>query len=43
MALENELVQLHQVEISDYKKIAALVNEFMETIEEVGPNPFKDM
>ena len=43
MALEDERVQLHQVEISDYKKIAALVNEFMETIEEVGPNPFKDM
>ena len=43
MALENERVQLHQVQISDYEKVAALVNEFMETIEEVGPNPFKDM
>jgi quinone-modifying oxidoreductase subunit QmoB len=43
MALEEERVQLHQVEISDYEKVAALVDEFMEKIEEVGPNPFKGM
>jgi len=43
MALENERVQLHQVEISDYDKLPALIEEFMETIEQVGPNPFKDM
>ena len=43
MALENERVQLHQVQISDYDQIPGLVNEFMETIEEVGMNPFKGM
>ncbi len=43
MALENERVQLHQVQISDYDKISTLIEEFMEVIEEVGPNPFKDM
>ena len=43
MALENERVQLHQVQISDYDKIPALIEEFMEVIEQVGPNPFKDM
>jgi quinone-modifying oxidoreductase subunit QmoB len=43
MALENERVQLHQVQISDYDKISTLIEEFMEVIEEVGPNPFKDL
>ena len=43
MALENERVALHQVQISDYDKIPTLIEEFMEVIERVGPNPFKDM
>ncbi|UCD59081.1 MAG: hydrogenase iron-sulfur subunit, partial [Candidatus Hydrogenedentota bacterium] len=43
MALENERVQLHQVQISDYDKIPTLVSEFMEKIEEVGMNPFKGL
>jgi quinone-modifying oxidoreductase subunit QmoB len=43
MALENERVQLYQLQISDYDKIPTLIGEFMETIEQVGPNPFKDM
>ena len=43
LALENERVQLHQVQISDYDKIPTMIEEFMEVIEEVGPNPFKDM
>ncbi len=43
MALENERVQLHQVEITDSEKISSIIAEFMETIEEVGLNPFKGM
>jgi quinone-modifying oxidoreductase subunit QmoB len=43
MAMENERVQLHQVQISDSDKIPAMIEEFMEMIEQVGPNPFKDM
>jgi quinone-modifying oxidoreductase subunit QmoB len=43
MALEHERVQLHQVQISDYDKIPTMIEEFMEMIEQVGPNPFKDM
>ncbi len=43
MALENERVQLHQIQISEYDKLPALVGEFMETIEQVGMNPFKGM
>ncbi len=43
MALENERVQLHQIQISDYEKIPAIIGEFMEMIEQVGMNPFKGM
>ncbi|GAB4354181.1 MAG: FAD-dependent oxidoreductase [Candidatus Abyssubacteria bacterium] len=43
MALENERVKLHQIQISDYDKLPVIVSEFMETIEQVGMNPFKGM
>ena len=43
MALENERVALHQVEITDSEKIAGIINEFMATMESIGPNPFKGM
>ncbi len=43
MALEEERVALHEVEITDSAKIAEIINEFMEMIEEVGMNPFKGM
>ncbi len=43
MALENERVELHQVQISDYDQLPTLVNDFMEVIEQVGMNPFKGM
>ncbi len=43
MSMENERVQLHQVEITDYRKVVTLIEEFMEMIEEIGMNPFKGM
>jgi len=43
MALENERVELHQVEISDYEKIPEIFNKFAEVIEAIGMNPFKGM
>ncbi len=43
LALENERVELHQIEIHDYEKIPAIIDNFMEVIEEVGMNPFKGM
>ncbi len=43
LALENERVVLHQVEISDYEKVSTYIDDFMEVIEEVGMNPFKGM
>jgi quinone-modifying oxidoreductase subunit QmoB len=41
LALEKERVQQVQVAIDEYDKLPGIIAEFMETIEEVGPNPFK--
>ncbi len=41
LALESERVKFVEVGITDYDKIPVIINEFMETIEEVGPNPYK--
>jgi quinone-modifying oxidoreductase subunit QmoB len=41
LALESERVRFETVSIIDYNKIPALFDEFAETIDEVGPNPFK--
>jgi len=42
LALEEERVEIHELAINEWGKIPQLFEEFMETIEEVGPNPFKD-
>jgi len=41
LALENERVAQFQVAIDEYDKIPQIINEFVEMIEEMGPNPFK--
>ena len=41
LALESERVQYVEVGITDYEKVPEIINGFMETIEEVGPNPYK--
>jgi len=41
LALENERVAQFQVAIDEYDKIPGIINEFVEMIEEMGPNPFK--
>lgn len=41
LALESERVKFVEVGITDYDKIPVIINEFMETIEKVGPNPYK--
>ena len=43
MMLEPERVQVYELALTDYDKLPELIDKFMETIEEVGPNPFKDM
>ena len=41
LGLEPERVTSEQVAITDYDKIPQIVNDFVETIVEMGPNPFK--
>ena len=41
LALEEERVAQFQVAIDEYDKIPQIVNEFVESIEDMGPNPFK--
>ena len=41
LALENERVKQFEVAIDEYDKIPQMVNEFVEMIVGLGPNPFK--
>lgn len=41
LALESDRVRIEQVEIKDYHRIPAIVESFMERIQEIGPNPYK--
>ncbi len=41
LALESERVGVYEIAINELEKIPEIINQFMETIEEVGPNPFK--
>lgn len=43
LALESERVEIHEVQISDYNKIPQLIDDFVEEIETMGMNPFKDL
>ncbi len=41
LALESDRVQFVEVGITDYDKVPGIIGDFMEKIEEVGPNPYK--
>ena len=41
LALESERVHFETVSIIDYNRLPTILDEFAETIDEVGPNPFK--
>ncbi len=41
LALENERVAQFEVAIDEYDKIPKIINDFVESIEAMGPNPFK--
>jgi quinone-modifying oxidoreductase subunit QmoB len=41
LALEDERVTQFEVAIDDYDKLPKMINEFVETVEGLGPNPFK--
>ena len=41
LALESDRVKFVEVGITDYDKIPKIIDDFMEVIEDVGPNPYK--
>jgi quinone-modifying oxidoreductase subunit QmoB len=41
LALESARLRIEQIEISDYHRLPGIIDEFLETIREVGPNPYK--
>ncbi len=41
LALEEERVAQFEVAIDDYDKLPKMINDFVEIIEDLGPNPFK--
>jgi len=41
LALESDRVRVEEISITDYRRIPQIINEFMERLEEVGPNPYK--
>jgi quinone-modifying oxidoreductase subunit QmoB len=41
LQLESERVQMMQVAISEYDKLPDMINQFVEKVKEIGPNPFK--
>jgi quinone-modifying oxidoreductase subunit QmoB len=43
MAMETERVELHQLQIDEFRKIPEIFSKFEELIEEIGMNPFKGM
>ncbi|MCK5126189.1 MAG: FAD-dependent oxidoreductase [candidate division Zixibacteria bacterium] len=43
LVLEEERVEIHELSISDYHKIPKIFDDFLEVMEQVGPNPYKGM
>ncbi len=43
LVLEEERVEIHELGIADYRKIPQIMDDFLEVIEGVGPNPYKGM
>jgi quinone-modifying oxidoreductase subunit QmoB len=41
LVLESDRIRVHQLAINEYGQIPDLLSEYMEKIEEVGPNPYK--
>ena len=43
LVLEAERVKVVQLAINEYGQLPAILEEFADTIREVGPNPYKNM
>ncbi|MFH1049556.1 MAG: hydrogenase iron-sulfur subunit [bacterium] len=43
LVLEPERVELHMLSLDEYDKLPEIMNKFAKTIEDIGPNPYKEM
>jgi quinone-modifying oxidoreductase subunit QmoB len=43
LVLEEERVEIHELAITDYNRLPKIFDDFLEVIDTVGPNPYKDM
>jgi quinone-modifying oxidoreductase subunit QmoB len=43
MSMENERIELHQLQISEYQRLPGIFDGFMNVIEKFGMNPFKGL
>jgi quinone-modifying oxidoreductase subunit QmoB len=41
LVLESQRVRVEEIAIDDYNRIPEILTEFTETIEGLGPNPYK--
>ena len=41
--LESERIQQFEVSMNDFRKLPQIIDEFVEELEDFGPNPFKGM
>ena len=41
LALEEERVAQFEIAIDEYDKIPQIINDFVKSVEDLGPNPFK--
>jgi len=43
LVLEEERVEIHELGISDYRRIPQIMDDFLEVVDTAGPNPYKGM
>jgi quinone-modifying oxidoreductase subunit QmoB len=43
LVLESERIRVEQLSISEYDRLPQIFDEFLKTMEEIGPNPYKGM
>jgi quinone-modifying oxidoreductase subunit QmoB len=43
LVLESDRIQVHQFSIDEYQKLPQIFDDFLETMDKIGPNPYKDM
>jgi quinone-modifying oxidoreductase subunit QmoB len=43
LVLESERIQVLQLSISEYDKLPTIFDDFLTTMEEIGPNPYKEL